>query len=63
MPRVACPSKRFKSITAHRRHYENEGLNSGKDDGRGVDDDSFYGALEPYPQDGGNADFFEGDER
>jgi len=62
VPRVACPSKRFKSITGHRRHYEDEGLV--EEDEREVgDDDSVYGALEPHPQDGGNRDFFEDDER
>ena len=54
------PSKRFKSITGHHRHYEDEGL--GEENERETDDDSFYGALEPHPQDGGNPGFFEDDD-
>jgi len=61
VPRVACPSKRFKSITGHRRHYEEEGL--GAEYECEVDDDTFIAALEPLPQEGGNPEFFEDDER
>ena len=58
VPRVACPSKRFKTITAHRRHYDNDGIEP-TEDGRGADDDQFYGAIEPWPYDGGNEDYYD----
>jgi len=60
-PRVACPAKRFHSLNGHHYHFENDGV--GEEEELPEDNiDLMEDVLQPLPQFGGRADYFEDDD-